>query len=139
MLKIGVMEKDKEITKRMLILSLMAGYLLIALTYVLYLPQYNYQSSLRHDISAGSSQAVALHNSYTKTDSHSLLFQRVFKTIIENKNEAPVTILQAALFFSLFVLLTSMLTRLSTKAAFFSGYSTHNPQHSYFYLHTLRI
>ncbi|HVV55021.1 MAG TPA: hypothetical protein VHC47_06845 [Mucilaginibacter sp.] len=133
------MKKDKEITKKILILSLMAGYLLIALTYVLYLPQHDYRSSGGHEILPGHVHAVALHNDYTATESHSLLFQRVFKSVIENKNGVPVTILQTVLLLSFLVLPALILTRLSKSKAFFSGYSTHTPQHSYLYLHTFRI
>lgn len=75
------------IVKKRLILSLLAIYLLIVLTYIFYLPQY-YNHAQAPKI-AIASNSIHLHKDYSFNNSY-LMLQRTFKSVPENNRRTVI-------------------------------------------------
>ena len=77
-----------SIVKRFLVISLMAVYLLIAVTYLLYLPKYSPLRSTSNSIQA-KSQLVLKPSHHVKHNAANVvvLINRAYKSAIENKRE----------------------------------------------------
>lgn len=92
------MRKEGTVTKKVIVLSLLVIYLLIAVTYILYLPKYNPLRIANNHIGTKTSLVIRTgravkHNAATMF----VLLHRVYKTTIENKREMLYAISKAAL------------------------------------------
>jgi hypothetical protein len=90
--------KEGSVTKKVFVLSLLVIYLLIAVTYILYLPKYNSLRIGNNYISARTSLVIrpghsVKHNAATMF----VLLQQVYKSTIENKREMLYCLSKAAL------------------------------------------
>jgi hypothetical protein len=77
------------IVKKRLILSLLAIYLIIVLTYIFYLPQYYNQA--RAPKIAIASNSIHLHKDYGFNNSY-LMLQRTFKSVPENNRRTVINL-----------------------------------------------
>ena len=94
----GKVRKEGSVTKKIIVLSLLVIYLLIAVTYILYLPKYNPLRIANNYISTKTSLAITTGHA-VKHDAATMfvLLHRVYKSTIENKREMLYSISKTAL------------------------------------------
>jgi hypothetical protein len=86
--------KEGSVAKKCIVLSLLVIYLLIAVTYILYLPKYNPLRTANNYISTKTSLMIRPgYNAATMF----VLTHRVYKSTIENKREMLFSISKAVL------------------------------------------
>lgn len=94
----GEVRKEGSVAKKIIVLSLLVIYLLIAITYIVYLPKYNPLRTANNFIRTKTSPVVrpdhaAKHNTATLF----VLLHRVYKSTIENKRVTLHSVSKAAL------------------------------------------
>jgi hypothetical protein len=133
------MRAGDSILKRCLVLSLLVIYLLIAVTYILYLPKYNPLRPANNYISI-KTQLVLKPARNVKNNAAGILvlIHRAYKSAVENKREIFNSLSQSALAFVLVIAGGAAMLRLMWTAE--RIIKQHRPQ-QYAYLNycTLRI
>jgi hypothetical protein len=122
-----------------MVISLTVTYLLIAVTYILYLPKY---SPLRSSATYKRVKTQLVLNPTRRMEHNAanmvVLLHQAYKSIIDNKREALNMISKTALLISLML---GSITLINSIRASGKEYSKlyHSYQYSYLYNHSLRI
>ena len=133
------MKKDRSFIKKCMVVSLMVIYLLIAVTYLLYLPKY---SPLRSSANYTRLKTHLVINPARRMEHTAanmvVLLHQVYKSTTDNKRE-PLNMISKAVLLISFVMCGMLLisrSRLSDKRQPKNHYAY---QYAYLYYHSLRI